>query len=266
MGIRNNLDVEEPGILPEEREVGVEQVLNGLPKLRSGLSKIKDSRANWTSTLRAIRNNGILKEIDQDIREEIKKHMLGLNNAPESIGAEFVPNSIDIEYEPRWFLNENLKGACNHQSRGHMESDLLRYLFVSCFGKVRGKSPKLEDFPEDLLPAHKNVKEKKFADRFRVQLANAPSKTITSHISKDGHYYIHPDPAQCRSLTVREAARIQTFPDDYFFCGPRTAQFVQVGNAVPPLLANKIAGIVYGIFLEISEEKNDTKKLSVQHA
>jgi DNA (cytosine-5)-methyltransferase 1 len=266
LGIRNNLDVEEPGILPEEREVGVEQVLNGLPKLRSGLSKIKDSRANWTSTLRAILNNGILKEIDQDIREEIKNHMQGLNNAPESIGAEFVPNSIDIEYEPRWFLNENLKGACNHQSRGHMESDLLRYLFVSCFGKVRGRSPKLEDFPEDLLPAHKNVKEKKFADRFRVQLANSPSKTITSHISKDGHYYIHPDPTQCRSLTVREAARIQTFPDDYFFCGPRTAQYVQVGNAVPPLLANKIAGIVYDIFLEISEEKNDTKRLSVQHA
>ena len=211
LGIRNNIDVDEPGILPEEKEVGVEQVLNGLPKLRGGLSKIKDSRANWTSTLRAILNNGILKEIDKDIREEIKNHMLGLSNAPESIGAEFVPNSIDIEYEPRWFLNENLKGACNHQSRGHMESDLLRYLFLSCFGKVRGRSPKLVEFPEDLLPAHKNVKEKKFADHFRVQLANAPSKTITSHISKDGHYYIHPDPVQCRSLTVREAARIQSF-------------------------------------------------------
>lgn len=259
LGIRNNLDVEKPGILPEEKEVGVEKVLNGLPKIRSGLSKIKDSRANWTSTLKAIRNNGILNEIDQDIREEIKNQLQGLNNVPESIGDEFVPNSIDTDYEPRWFLNENLKGACNHKSRGHMESDLLRYLFVSCFGKVRGRSPKLEDFPEDLLPAHKNVKEKKFADRFRVQLANAPSKTITSHISKDGHYYIHPDPAQCRSLTVREAARIQTFPDDYFFCGPRTAQFVQVGNAVPPLLANKIGGIVYDIFLEI-EKKKMTKK------
>lgn len=266
LGIRNNLDIEEPDILPEEKQIGVEQVLNGLPKLRSGLSKIKDSQANWTSTLKYIQKNGILMDIDEDIRGEIKNHLQGLNNASRTIGAGFVPNFVDTDYEPDWFLNENLLGACNHQSRGHMESDLLRYLFVSCFGKVRGRSPKLKDFPEDLLPAHKNAKGKNFADRFRVQLANAPSKTITSHISKDGHYYIHPDPAQCRSLTVREAARIQTFPDDYFFCGPRTAQFVQVGNAVPPLLANKIAGIVYDIFLEISEEKDDTKKLSVQHA
>ena len=145
-------------------------------------------------------------------------------------------------------FGQNLKGVCNHESRSHIRQDLFRYLFVSCFAKVNGRSPKLSDFPNSLLPKHLNAKGGKFADRFRVQLYGQPSKTVTSHISKDGHYFIHPDSAQCRSLTVREAARIQTFPDNYFFCGPRTEQFHQVGNAVPPLLAKQIAKIVFKTF------------------
>ena len=128
-----------------------------------------------------------------------------------------------------------------------MDTDLERYLFAACFAKVHGKSPNLHDFPDELNPDHKSAGTGNFSDRFRVQVAGEPATTITSHISKDGHYFIHYDGSQCRSLSVREAARIQTFPDNYFFCGPRTSQFHQVGNAVPPFLALQIARCVWNI-------------------
>ena len=142
-------------------------------------------------------------------------------------------------------------GILNHETRTHLKEDLARYLFSAIYLEKKGDFPKLRDYPDWLLPNHKNARGTKFADRFRTQRPEEPATTITSHISKDGHYFIHYDPEQCRSLTVREAARIQTFPDNYFFCGARTHQFHQVGNAVPPYLAYQIAKIVNNIFSEL---------------
>ena len=247
LGVRNDIDIQ-PALLQEQEEVPIKSVIGKLPRLRSGLSKRADSYEAWKALLGEVAVTGT-SPVALSMSETLKK----LNDTSFGKGKDYLKTQHqEIDYKGDWYLDGRIDGVVNHASRSHMDSDIHRYLFVSSFGKVKAYSPKLSDFPESLLPAHNNVKEgiedKKFADRFRVQLEGKASKTITSHISKDGHYYIHPDPSQCRSLSVREAARIQTFPDNYFFCGPRTSQFHQVGNAVPPLLAYQIAGSVGEIF------------------
>ena len=146
-------------------------------------------------------------------------------------------------------------GILNHFARNHMEDDLERYRYFAEYALKNRKNATLYDLTRernDLLPNHRSaenlIDEKgaknrnaKYVDRFKVQLKNEPATTITAHIAKDGHAFIHPLPSQNRSLTVREAARLQSFPDNYAFCGPRTDQFRQVGNAVPVLLAKIIA-------------------------
>ena len=251
LGVRKDISIE-PGILKPSAHVPISSVIKGLPELRSTLSKTKDSEKAWKNQIRKITRKSILKHIDKDVQHEMIERLYKLDDLSRDFGGEYIPQrENNVFYQPEWYLDNKLDGVLNHTSRGHMSSDLLRYFFASCFARVKNRSPKLEDFPKYLLPYHKNIEagigEKKFSDRFRVQLWDDPCKTITSHISKDGHYYIHPDPLQCRSLTVREAARIQTFPDNYYFCGPRTSQFIQVGNAVPPMLAYNIAGIVQGL-------------------
>ncbi len=249
LGIRDDFLNRQPETLQKNmKKIPIEEVLSDLPRIRSGLSKQENSWGEWRALVAAIENDGLLDYVDPKVAYEVGRSIENLRDPQKNTGSEYIKlreNSKSISYEQGWFYDPRLGGVCNHSSRGHMSSDIFRYMFVSAFGKVMGRSPKLNDFPPRLLPKHRNVEEslkkKTFTDRFRVQLKNEPSKTITSHISKDGHYFIHYDPTQCRSFTVREAARIQTFPDNYFFCGPRTAQFIQVGNAVPPLLAREIA-------------------------
>lgn len=131
-----------------------------------------------------------------------------------------------------------------HQARPNTEQDLEIYRIVVELWNLKRKRLEYDDLPER-LKTHQN--RKAFVDRFKVVAGDlSASHTVVAHLSKDGHYYIHPDIEQNRSITPREAARLQTFPDDYYFesikpSPGRTAAFRQIGNAVPVLLARRIA-------------------------
>lgn len=188
----------------------------------------------------------------KELSDLIRKKLAAIVIPAADRGGEYVEGDVTSSFASDWFCDARIGGACNHITRLHMPSDLFRYTYAACYAKLHKRSPALRHFPTDLLPDHVSVDDALeyggyFSDRFRVQVASRPSTTIVSHISKDGHYYIHPDPLQCRSLTVREAVRVQTFPDNYLFCGNRTAQYIQVGNAVPPLLARQIGEVVLDV-------------------
>lgn len=265
LGIREDIDTI-PEVLKSGEEIDLKSIIKDLPKLRSGLgrsivsSEIVDGKKKRTYQ----------KEIDSDknwedriseIKEEVhswngftsNKKLTRVKPSKYGVGSEFVPCETPSPENPlaEWYKDDILNGACNHQTRTHLMSDLKRYFFASTYAKKYKRFPRLRDYEkhsDQLMPDHESAATGKFADRFRVQMPDAAATTVTSHISKDGHYFIHYDPNQCRSLTVREAARIQTFPDNYLFCGTRTAQYHQVGNAVPPYLAKQIAEIVLEIF------------------
>lgn len=138
------------------------------------------------------------------------------------------------DYLRRTKIRTHYDKVMNHVARPHRKEDLEIYKYA-INRYLNGERLKYTDLPEK-LQFHKN--RKSFLDRFKVIDQNASaSHTVVAHIAKDGHYYIHPDINQLRSLTVREVARLQSFPDNYKFEGSRTAQFIQVGNAVPPLMA-----------------------------
>ncbi|WJJ95100.1 DNA cytosine methyltransferase [Neopusillimonas aromaticivorans] len=210
-------------------ECTLADALIGLPPLRSSLSKQADSGRAWQETVREH-----FRELEQAARHqgntELAAHFARLSaEIPLGLttGALRVPRSGRMsqwrsERLREWYEDPNLSVWLNHEARGHMSLDLMRYVYAATFALEYKRSPKgHEEFNliEKLRPLHANWESGKFSDRFRVQRLEGPATTITSHISKDGHYFIHPDPKQCRSLTVREAARVQTFPDNYFFRG-----------------------------------------------
>ena len=241
--------------LKPQNQVTVESAISNLPAIRSvfsNRSKYYKSNTinNWKLNLEENIGKLLLNDLSvpRGLAKELKKSLKSISKSTlkEKNEGNYSYLTVDTEYE-KFVFDSNDKKITFHEARPHMDSDLQRYFYCSVYRKVNGTNSTASSFPNSLAPAHKNWNSGKFVDRFKVQGFDSPSSTITSHISKDGHYFIHPDPYQCRSLTVREAARLQSFPDSYVFMGKRTNQFHQVGNAVPPLLASKIANLVFGL-------------------
>lgn len=257
LGVRSDYADRMHAPLIPAKTVSVNSVIGSMPKLRGRLSR-GDSHEAWLATLKS--TIAAMDTWEGMQRKEVLGLMADSIRRAKGIcatGGAFVGDCLARDGKnslAQWLTDERIGGWISHESRSHMASDLSRYFFASCFAREMGFSPRLREFPRGLLPDHRNVSgllrkidEKHllpFDDRFKVQIADSPSSTIVSHIAKDGHYYIHPDPSQARSLTVREAARLQTFPDNYVFEGNRTEQFIQVGNAVPPFLARQLACVV----------------------
>ena len=259
VGIRE--DYNEGIVMPLEKRgaATVRQTIGDLPSLTSGLSQGKG--LSPSVSLHQIRNHPAWRRLISDpVHAEVAQRMLRelekLRKKERRGGLSIKGASMP---EDPWFFDSALRVTTNHETRSHIREDLWRYFFCACYADIHKRAPVLRDFPRFLRPNHRNVAAgvngQKFGDRFRVQCWDRPATTVTSHISKDGHYFIHPDPRQYRSLTVREAARLQTFPDNYRFEGPRTQQFQQVGNAVPPKLAYQIADRVSIILKSASSNR-----------
>lgn len=205
LGVRKDLDIE-----PEE-------LYNGIKK------------TNWDSDMPEDQRKGLLPPVT--VREAIGD-LPPIPNGGGSNLMHYAPTKLN-EYVSK-LRSQNDETLTYHITRRNNEKDKERYLVMAknhwTFLEMLDKRPDL-----------RHEKARVFPNSYTVQWWDQPSKTIIAHLYKDGNLFIHPDWKQNRSISVREAARLMSFPDDFIFSGSRTEQFKQIGNAVPPLFAEAIA-------------------------
>jgi DNA (cytosine-5)-methyltransferase 1 len=212
---KNHLNAKDFGVLQDRKRVII-------------IGWKKELNLNYPEFKKTEHNFQILKDLFADLKP--------LKNGQGTLNAiEYVTPTTD--YLKKTNIRNGLEFVTQHIVRPNNKNDLEIYrIAVDLWSKK--KRLNYATLPERLIK-HKNTSS--FTNRFQVVDGGGISNTIVAHIAMDGHYYIHPDKKQNRSISVREAARIQSFPDDYFFEGSRTAAFKQIGNAVPVLMAEGIA-------------------------
>lgn len=210
VGVKRDSGLGAPELLEKVDMVTVGDAIHGLPALRSTVSRQKGADDDlWYQARKKVEelNPGAFKGLK--CRTNLPVSSRDLPHAWSKTGKRNIDDYREFVRPP------HISGipTWNHEARGHMVEDLIRYGMLSSLSRGKTASLKVRNLNEGLWPNHKNIRNDvvPFADRFRVQLDSLPSTTVVSHIAKDGHYYIHPDPVQMRSLTVREAARLQTF-------------------------------------------------------
>ena len=209
------LNAEEYGVLQRRRRV---IIIGRIGKKKFHFPKLETINNNWQ----------IKKDLFFDLPNLRPGEELAVTNYIKPIN----------DYLRQTEIRNGSNYVTQHITRQHNERDLEIYSIAIDKWINEKKRLKYSELPKR-LQTHNNTEA--FLDRYKVIDPDGHSHTVVAHIAKDGHYYIYPDPNQVRSISVREAARIQSFPDNYYFEGGRTSAFKQIGNAVPPLMANAIA-------------------------
>ena len=212
---KNHLNAKDFGVLQDRKRVII-------------IGWKKELNLQYPSFESTENNFQILKDLFSDLKP--------LKNGQGTLNAvEYAKPTTDYLRQAK--IRNGLEFVTQHIVRPNNDNDLEIYQ-IAIEQWNNGKRLNYAELPKRLIK-HSNTES--FVNRFQVVNGKGVSHTVVAHIAMDGHYYIHPDKKQNRSISVREAARIQSFPDDYFFEGSRTAAFKQIGNAVPPLMAQKIA-------------------------
>lgn len=212
---KNHLNAKDFGVLQDRKRV---IIIGWKKELNLQYPEFKTTEYNFQ----------ILKDLFSDLKP--------LKNGQGTLNA-IQYSKPTTEYLKQTNIRNGLDFVTQHIVRPNNENDLEIYK-IAVEELNNGKRLNYAKLPPRLIK-HSNTQS--FTNRFQVVNGEGISHTVVAHIAMDGHYYIHPDKNQNRSISVREAARIQSFPDDYFFEGSRTAVFKQIGNAVPILMAEGIA-------------------------